>query len=214
MAAVHLGARDRGVSAGKAGAGPADERPGTITTVHTYDLPLARQEVWALISDVANYRQWWPWLRVFEALSLAEGEEWRCQVQPPVPYPVRFQVGIEEVRPSSLVRALVRGDVLGEATLTLDDAAAFAGTGAVAGSTSGTVVTLSSALAPGNAALRLVSRFAPPVARFGHDWVLDSGVRQFVARATRDRGVDGGDADKGSGRGGAGRDADNGPAPA
>ena len=35
----------------------------------------------------------------------------------------------------------------------------------------------------GNTALRLVSRFAGPVARFGHDWVLDSGARQFIARA-------------------------------
>ena len=37
--------------------------------------------------------------------------------------------------------------------------------------------------APGTTALRLVSRFAGPVARFGHDWVLDSGARQFIARA-------------------------------
>ena len=37
--------------------------------------------------------------------------------------------------------------------------------------------------APGNTALRLVSRFAAPIARFGHDWVLDSGARQFIARA-------------------------------
>jgi len=28
-----------------------------------------------------------------------------------------------------------------------------------------------------------VSRLAKPVARFGHDWVLDSGARQFIARA-------------------------------
>jgi hypothetical protein len=29
----------------------------------------------------------------------------------------------------------------------------------------------------------VVSRFAAPIARFGHDWVLDSAARQFIARA-------------------------------
>ena len=63
------------------------------------------------------------------------------------------------------------GDVVGNATLTLDDADI------------GCTATLHSSLAPGNTALRLVSRFAGPIARFGHDWVLDSGARQFIARA-------------------------------
>jgi hypothetical protein len=38
-------------------------------------------------------------------------------------------------------------------------------------------------VAPGNTALAVVSRFAAPIARFGHDWVLDSAARQFMARA-------------------------------
>ena len=45
------------------------------------------------------------------------------------------------------------------------------------------MATLRSSLAPGNTALQLVSRFAAPIAKFGHDWVLDSGARQFLARA-------------------------------
>jgi hypothetical protein len=124
-----------------------------------------------LISDVGQYRAWWPWLRSFDAAALAQGEEWRCMVQPPVPYLVRFTVAIEEVEAGALVRATVGGDVVGQATLTLDDA------------DSGCVTTLQSTLAPGNRALRLVSRFAGPVARYGHDWVLDTGARQFIARA-------------------------------
>ncbi len=70
-----------------------------------------------------------------------------------------------------LVRARVVGDVVGTATLRIDDAA------------SGCIATLDSTLAPGNTALRMVSRFAAPIARFGHDWVLDSGIRQFITRA-------------------------------
>jgi uncharacterized protein YndB with AHSA1/START domain len=157
------------VNAGDAGTAPASDLPGAITTEHRYDVPLPREEVWALISDVANYRLWWSWLRAFDATRLAVGEEWRCEVQPPVPYPVRFRVAIEHVEPPALVRARVRGDVVGDASLTLVDAA------------DGCVVTLRSSLAPGNPALRLVSRFGGPIARYGHDWVLDSGARQFIA---------------------------------
>jgi hypothetical protein len=58
------------------------------------------------------------------------------------------------------------------------DAVAAGSPGAV-----GCVATLHSSLAPGNAALAIVSRVAAPIARFGHDWVLDSAARQFIARA-------------------------------
>ncbi len=47
----------------------------------------------------------------------------------------------------------------------------------------GCTATLQSSLAPGNTTLQVISRFAAPIARFGHDWVLDSGARQFIARA-------------------------------
>ena len=92
-------------------------------------------------------------------------------VQPPLPYLVRFKVKIEEVKPPQLVRARVSGDVVGTATLEFHD------------SETGCIASLSSTLAPGNSTLRLVSRLAAPIARFGHDWVLDTGARQFIARA-------------------------------
>ncbi len=145
--------------------------PGRITTAHRYELPLPRQDVWRLISDVSLYRAWRPWLRAFDAAALAEEQEWRCQAQPPVPYLVRFGVTIGQVEEAALVRATVSGYVVGDATLTLDDADV------------GCAATLHSSLAPGNAALRLVSRVAVPVARFGHDWTLDSGAPRFIARA-------------------------------
>jgi len=162
---------NRDVAASSASPGPARKIPGTITTVHRYELPLPREEVWRLISEVSQYRTWWPWLRVFDATALASGEEWRCEVQPPVPYLVRFRVAIEEVEPAVLVRASVGGDVVGVATLRFSD------------TDEGCTATLDSSLAPGNRALRVVSRFAGPIARFGHDWVLDSGARQFITRA-------------------------------
>ena len=81
--------------------GPGVPRPlpaaRAITTVHHYPLPLDREAGLGAISQVSSYRDWWPWLRSFEGPGLAEGEDWRCEVQPPVPYPVRFRVAIEHV---------------------------------------------------------------------------------------------------------------------
>jgi uncharacterized protein YndB with AHSA1/START domain len=148
---------------------------GTISSARGYDLPLSCEDVWEQISTVGNYRNWWPWLRGFDAGALASGEEWRCEVQPPLPYIVRFQVEIEKVVEPALVHALISGDVIGDATLALEE------------SEGGCRATLQSALAPGNAALRLASRFAAPVARYGHDWVLDSGARQFIAQVAPPR---------------------------
>ena len=85
---------------------------------------------------------------------------------------MRFRVAIEHIEAPSLVRARVLGDVVGDAALEPGR-----------GRAEGCVATLRSSLAPGNTALRLISRFAGPIASFGHDWVLDSGARQFIARA-------------------------------
>jgi uncharacterized protein YndB with AHSA1/START domain len=147
--------------------------PGAITTEHCYPLPIGADAMWQLISDMGAYRGWWVWLRRFEAAGLVAGETWRCEVQPPLPYLVRFGVTIEEVEAPRFIRATVTGDVVGTATLRIEGD----------GADDRCVATLGSTLAPGNALLRLVSRLTPPVARFGHDWVLDSGARQFIARA-------------------------------
>jgi hypothetical protein len=38
-------------------------------------------------------------------------------------------------------------------------------------------------LAPHDATLRRIARWTPWLSRFGHDWVLDTGLRQFRRRA-------------------------------
>jgi hypothetical protein len=62
----------------------------------------------------------------------------------------------------------VAGDVAGSAAVTLRD---------VAG---GCEVRLTSALAPDRGVLHLVAALAPPLARFGHDWVLANGADQLT----------------------------------
>ena len=56
-----------------------------------------RAAVWAALGDVEAYRDWWPWLRRFEADGLRAGAVWRCLVQPPLPYTVRFDLTLHRV---------------------------------------------------------------------------------------------------------------------
>ena len=134
--------------------------------------------VWAALDGVDRYPAWWPWLRVFRARGLVADEAWTCVVQPPLPYRLRFRLHLDEVVTGSLVRATVSGDLDGWARLDLSPAA---GTGG------GTDIRLRSDLAPTSRLPRAMGSLAPPLARFGHDWVVDNGIRQF-RRALRVRG--------------------------
>ena len=94
-----------------------------------------------------------------------------CVVQPPLPYTLRFRIALDEVDPHRLVAASLTGDVTGRARLEIGD------------TDDGCEARLVSLLAPGNGALRDRGGAGRPIARFGHDWVLDTGATQFVARA-------------------------------
>ena len=130
-----------------------------------------RDAVWAAMSRVADFPRWWPWLRRFDGTDLVTGAVWSCVIQPPLPYALRVTVTLEEVVAPALVVATVAGEVSGTARLSLDDDA------------DGCRAVLSSTLTPQQGVPRLVARLAPAVARFGHDWVLEVGARQFADRA-------------------------------
>jgi hypothetical protein len=136
-----------------------------------YDFAVAPDELWAALSRIEHYSSWWPWLRQFRAQSFCPGARWDCVVQPPLPYAVRFRLEIDEVVAPEYVTALIDGDISGDARLDIAPARA------------GSQLRLVSRLSPRHAVLRAVGGLAPPVARFGHDWVLDTGIRQFRARA-------------------------------
>lgn len=140
-----------------------------VASDRRYELDRPPAELWAAATQVEHYRSWWPWLRRLDGASFEVGSVWDCVVRPPLPYAVRFSVTLEEVVEASLVRATIAGDILGEATVELT----AAGTGSHA--------RMVSDLAPRHGLLQAVARFALPVARFGHDWVLDQGARQFGA---------------------------------
>ena len=135
-----------------------------------YRLPLTPGEVWERISSVEHYPLWWPWLRTFDGADLAAGAVWACEVRPPLPYSVRFDLTVDETVPGRSVAASVRGDIVGTATI------------AIRATGTGSEVHLVADLGPDNRALRVMSLAARPLVRFGHDWVLDTAARQFIDR--------------------------------
>ncbi len=136
---------------------------------HPFDVP--PEELWAAMQQVDTYQSWWPWLRELDALSLTPGAVWSAVVQPPLPYRLRFDIHIHEVVAAARVSAEVTGDIEGSAWLE------------ITATPMGSELHLVSELAPTNPLLRTVARVAGPVVRFGHEWVLDTGVRQFEDRA-------------------------------
>lgn len=136
-----------------------------------YRFAVEPDQLWAVLARTDDYRGWWPWLRRLDHASLVAGARWQCVVQPPLPYVLRFALEIVDVDAPRSVVALVDGDLTGDARLD------------IAATDDGSELHLVSRLAPSNIVLRSVARLAAPVARFGHDWVLDTGVRQFRERA-------------------------------
>lgn len=138
-----------------------------VASDRRYEFDLPPTQLWSALTQVEQYRAWWPWLRHLDGAAFDEGSVWDCVVRPPLPYDVRFALTLEEVRAPSLVRATLHGDVVGEARLE------------VAATGRGSRARLVSDLAPGHGLLQAVAFVTLPLARFGHDWVLDHGAHQF-----------------------------------
>ena len=138
-----------------------------IASDRTYRFDVGAPELWAEIAHVERFPDWWPWLRRFEAVGLTTGDCWTCTVQPPLPYSLSFAIEIGEVVPGQRVTASVSGEITGTAELTIDP------------HDDGCTARLRSRLAPSSQFLQAVALVARPVVSRGHDWVLDTGARQF-----------------------------------
>ena len=142
-----------------------------VRSERRFEFDAAPPALWAALGSVDDYPSWWPWLRRFDARALAQGEEWRCTVKPPLPYVVRFTVRFDEVEVERRIDAVVSGDIEGPAQLLIEP------------STGGSAVTLTSSLRPTNTVLKAAALLGRPLVRYGHDWVLDIGAGQFASRA-------------------------------
>jgi hypothetical protein len=140
-----------------------------IHSDRTYHFAVTADDAWARLARVEDYRSWWPWLRGFEARVLAPGDVWRCTLRPSLPYAIRCDIALREVDRPRRVTAALSGDLSGDARVELWEAAG------------GTDVRLVSDLAATERTLRIMARLAPPMARWGHDRLLDAAARQFAA---------------------------------
>lgn len=139
-----------------------------VVTDRRYRFPVAPEELWAALTRLDRFQEWWPWLRRFDGTTVAAAEQWSCAVQPPLSYPVRFGLLLDHVDAPREARATVSGDIVGTASLTIGP------------HPDGSEARLVASLAPANGFLRIAARLAQPVVRRGHDWVLDTAVRQFT----------------------------------
>lgn len=136
-------------------------------------------QVWAALADTQRFGSWWPWLRRFDAADgLAVGAEWRCVIKPPLPYTVSFRLSIDDVRSPEHVVATVCGDLSGHARIDVTPQGGEACT-----------LRLRSTLRPIRRPLVALGIVAGPLARWGHDWVLDTGVRQFAGAVSEAGGL-------------------------
>lgn len=137
----------------------------------SYRFEVTADALWSAIAETGDYPRWWPWLSDFDANGLVAGDVWTCTVRPPLPYRLRFAIHLDDVEPTTLVTARVSGDIAGTARLD------------IAPNGDGCNVRLRSSLRPSSAAFGMLALFARPIVRRGHDWVLDTGARQFVRLA-------------------------------
>ena len=142
-----------------------------VRSARRFQFDAAPPALWSALSSVDDYPHWWPWLRSFDARTLAPGQEWRCTVKPPLPYVVRFTIRFDEVHPEQQIDATVRGDIEGPAGLVIEP------------SGDGSALALTSSLRPTNTILKAAAIVGRPLVRLGHDWVLDIGAGQFASRA-------------------------------
>ena len=132
-----------------------------------YAFAASCEELWSAFAQVDQYRDWWPWLSDFEGNAIEPGQTWRCTVRPQLPYKVSFRVTILDVTPAQRIYAGIDGDIVGNAELILYSRP------------EGCEARLVSHLAPDSLLLQSMALLAQPVVTMGHNWVLDSGARQF-----------------------------------
>lgn len=134
-----------------------------------FDFPVPPEDVWDAMGHLDQYERWWWWLSEFrvEGDGLAPGSVLHGVVAPPLPYRMRLAVVLEDCLRPSRVDAVVHGDLEGWARLRLDPRDA------------GSRLTVEWTIEMMQHPMRLASRLAHPVLRWGHDRVVDATVHSF-----------------------------------
>jgi Polyketide cyclase / dehydrase and lipid transport len=131
--------------------------------------------VWSHLARFERYPHWWPWLHEFSVVGagLETGTVLRGVVRPPVPALMRLEVELTE-RTFALANARVRGDLDGDARLTVEPIA------------TGTRVGVWWNVEVRQPALRGAARLARPLLSFGHDRVVAHTIATFRQNLRRE----------------------------
>jgi carbon monoxide dehydrogenase subunit G len=145
----------------------------------SFDFAAPPEELWQLLSRVDRFESWWSWLSEFEATEseLRAGTVLSGVVTPPLPYRIRVEVAVQECVASSYIRALVRGDLVGPAMLWLTAA------------THGSTATVEWQLEMMQRSMRLASRVAFPLLRWGHERVVEATAASLGGRPSASGGA-------------------------
>jgi carbon monoxide dehydrogenase subunit G len=139
---------------------------------HEFDLE--PRALWDAIERFDTFGRWWSWLKEFrmEGDGLAAGSVLYGVVAPPVPYRMRVRVEIIDAVRDHSIEAVVHGDLEGVAHILMRPSATGSGT-------IGTRVEIDWTVEMMQAPMRLASRFAYPLLRFGHDRVVEATITSF-----------------------------------
>lgn len=135
-----------------------------------FDVPPA--QLWEAVEETERFEAWWPWLREFriDGGGLVTGAVLHGVVAPPVPYRMRVDVTLVSCRRPESIDAEVHGDLEGAASLRLRPAG------------DGSSVEVAWRIEMMQRPMRIASRFAMPLLRFGHDAVVETTVAGFRRR--------------------------------
>jgi carbon monoxide dehydrogenase subunit G len=135
-----------------------------------FEFPVTPAELWSTIEQSESFEAWWPWLQEFtlEGGELRSGTVMHGVVAPPLPYRIRVDVELVSCDRPGSIDAVVHGDLEGSASLRVAPEGP-------AGCTVEARWTVEMMQKP----MRIASRFAHPLLRFGHDRVVEMTVRSF-----------------------------------
>lgn len=147
----------------------ARQHPAVVEHAAAYRFAVPPGRLWAALQDTGSFPAWWPWLREFDATGdgLIAGTVLRGVVVPPVPYRMQVVVELAHVEPAREIHAVVRGDLVGPATLR------------IAPEPAGCTAHVTWRVEMRRPAMRAAARVARPLLVWGHDQVVAVTVARF-----------------------------------
>jgi carbon monoxide dehydrogenase subunit G len=135
-----------------------------------FDFAVSASVLWESIEDAEQFERWWPWLQEFsvDGEALRSGTVLHGIVAPPLPYRMRVDVELVDCRRPTSIDAVVRGDLEGRASVLIRPRGS-----------SGCTVEAAWSIEMMQKSMRIASRVAHPLLRWGHDRVVEATVRSF-----------------------------------